>query len=222
MEAQTKRALGVAVIAGALSSVLVGTALSARPHPIRVRLQPRVIDYRPAHVSVAGITAASVSVRLEGANDPSGLAYERAPYRWHRLRLAQGRWHGALPAPPLRGIYQVQLQVQGHRRVLQSPHWLLQVLPSGTLERRPLLTPQAVIRNYVGNLAGNQVLVVARRWPPATFDQRDPRLNRLFVVAYAPHGNDKPSARRGLFITTVRDGYRGRWRLLEATSAPYD
>jgi hypothetical protein len=222
MKAQTKRALGVAVTAGVLSSVLVGAALSARPHPIRVRLQPRVIDYRPAHVSVAGIAAASVSVRLEGANDPSGLAYERAPYRWLRLRLAQGRWHGALPAPPLRGVYQLQLRVQRRRRVSQSPHWLLQVMPPGTLRRRPFPTPRAVIRNYVGDLPGNQVLVVARRWPPAAFDRRDPRLNRLFVVAYAPRGNDKASARRGLFITTVRDGYGGRWRLLEATTAPYD
>jgi hypothetical protein len=97
------------------------------------------------------------------------------------------------------------------------------VLPPGRLDRRSFPTPGAVIRHYVSNLPGNQLLIGARPWPPAAFDHRDPRLHRLFVVAYAPRGSDRSSARRGLFITTVRDGYhRGRWRLLEATTEPYD
>jgi hypothetical protein len=163
-----------------------------------------------------------VSVRLLGADDPAGLAYKWAPYPWRRLRLVQGTWRGVLPAPPLRGIYQVQLRVGQRRRVLQSPHWLLRVLVPGTLDRRAFPTPRAVVRDFVGNLPGNQVLIAARPWPAAAFDHRDPRLNRLFVIAYAPRGNESADARRGLFITTVRDGYRGRWRLLEAATTPYD
>jgi len=218
----TKRALGIAAVAGALSSLLVGTAASAPARSIKVRLHPRIVEYQPARVSVSGIAATSVSVRLRGANDPAGLAYQWAPYRWQRLRLVRGRWHGVLPAPPLRGIYQLQLRVGPRKRVLQSPHWILRVLPRGTLDRRPFPTPRAVIHNYVHHLPGNWVLVAARPWQRAAFDHRDPRLHRLFVISCAPRGNDNAGARRGLFITAVRDGYRGRWRLLETTAAPYD
>jgi hypothetical protein len=77
-----------------------------------------------------------------------------------------------------------------------------------------------VIRDYVDHLPGNEVLIAARPWPPAPFDHRDPRLHRLFVIAYAPQGDNEPSARLGAFITTIRNGYQGRWRLLEASTGP--
>jgi hypothetical protein len=64
--------------------------------------------------------------------------------------------------------------------------------------------------------------VALRRWPLAAFDPRDPRLHRVFVIAYTALGNQRPDSRRGLFVTTVRDGFRGRWRVLEATTQPYD
>jgi hypothetical protein len=210
------------VVAGALSSQLVGTASSAPARSIEVQLQPRVVEYQPARVSVSGIAAASVSVRLRGANDPAGLAYRWAPYRWQRLRLIRGRWRGVLPAPPLHGIYQLQLRLQKSRQLLQSPDWLLRALPPGTLKGPSFPTPRSVIRDFVRGLPGNPALVAARRWPRPAFDHRDPRLQRLFVIAYAPRRNDGRITRRGLFITTVRAGYHGRWRLLEAATAPYD
>jgi hypothetical protein len=179
-----------------------------------------VVDYEPARVSVSGISAAEVSVRVRGADDPAGVAYRWTPYRWHRLTLVRGRWHGALPAPPLRGIYQLQFRIHQSRRLLESPHWLLRVLPRGTLRRPAFRTPLAVVRDYVSDLPGNQVLVAARPLTQAPFDHRDPRLHRLFVIAYAPRGDDPPTSPRGLFVTTVRDGYHGRWRLLEATITP--
>lgn len=46
--------------------------------------------------------------------------------------------------------------------------------------------------------------------------------HRLFVVAYASRGDHRPDSRLGLFITTVRDGYQGGWRVLQATTQPYD
>jgi len=61
-----------------------------------------------------------------------------------------------------------------------------------------------------------------RRWPLAKFDHRDPRLNRLFAIAYAPRGDSRPGSRLGLFVTIVRDSLRGRWQLLQATTQPYD
>jgi len=60
-----------------------------------------------------------------------------------------------------------------------------------------------------------------RRLRPAAFDHRDTRLNRIFAVAYAPRGDTRPSARLGLFITAVRTGLHGRWRLLDARVEPY-
>lgn len=173
-------------------------------------------------MSISGLAAASVSVRIRGANDPAGRAYRWTPYPWHRLILGRGGWSGLLPPPPLHGIYQLQLRLRKSRQLLQSPHWLLRALPPGVLERRAFSTPRAVIRHFVRDLPGNEVLVAARPWRPAGFDHRDPRLQRLFVIAYATRGNEGVNARRGLFITTVRDGYGGRWRLLEAASAPYD
>lgn len=189
---------------------------------VSIRLQPGVVEYGPASVSLSGISTNAVSVRLRGADDPAGLAYKWTPYPWRRLRLVRGKWRGALPAPPLRGIYQLQFRIQHRGRLLQSPHWLLRALPADALKRPAFASPEAVIRNYVGGLPGDEVLVTARARPQAAFDHRDPRLHRLFVIAYEHRGDNRPGDRLGLFISTFRDGYHGRWRLLEATSGPYE
>jgi hypothetical protein len=185
-----------------------------------VRLQPHVVEYGPVQVSVSGISAATVSVRPEGANDLRGLAYQWTPYRWRRLRLVRGRWSGVLVAPPLLGIYQLQFKAHQPRRLLQSPDWLLRVLPPGTLERPAFPTPRAVIDNYVSDLPGHRVLVKVRPLPQAAYDHRDARLLRLFAIAYAPRLDSPLPARRGVFITAFRNGYHGSWRLLEATASP--
>jgi hypothetical protein len=65
-----------------------------------------------------------------------------------------------LPAPPLLGIYRLQFRVQQHE-LLQSRQWLLRVLPPHTLKRSAFPTPRAVIRDYVSDLPGRQVLVAA-------------------------------------------------------------
>jgi len=225
----TKRFLGVAVIASVVSLAAVERISISRAVPeagaaeaVRVQLQPRVIEYGVVRVSVSGITATSVSARLLDANDPAGVAYQWTPYRWRRLEPVRGRWSGVLSAPPLLGIYQLQLQIQQPKQLLRSPHWLLRVLPPGTLNRPAFTTPLAVIRNYVSELPGNQILVAERPWPQAGYDHRDPRLLGLFVIAYAPQSDNTPSTQRGLFIATFRDGYHGRWRLLEATVSPPD
>jgi hypothetical protein len=217
------RSIPVALSVAATAVLLFTASASGHDAPsIRVRVQPRVVEYRPSRVSVTGIAAGEVSVRLRGADDPAGRAYRWTAYRWHRLRPEQGSWRGVLPAPPLRGIYQLQLRVQQSKRLLQSPRWLLRVMPPGTLEHPAFRTPRAAVDDYVRNLPGDEVLVAARRWPRAAYDHRDPRLNRTFVIAYAPRGDNRPGSRLGVFVTTVRDGYHGSWRLLEATTGPPD
>jgi hypothetical protein len=96
----------------------------------------------------------------------------------------------------------------------------LRVFPPGTLRGPAFPSPQAVIRDYVSELPGNQVLVAERRWAQAEYDHRDPRLHRIYVIAYAPRSDTEADARLGLFITAIRNGYHGRWRLLETTAGP--
>jgi hypothetical protein len=186
-------------------------------------LQSPVIDlFHSSSVSVSGITAHGVEVRLLGAIDRSGLAYQSTAYRWRPLELRGGTWRAVLPAPPLSGMYQLQLGVDRGHTLLTSRRWLLRVFPPGTTTRRSFPSAVAAVREFVAHLPRHQVLRAVRRWPQASFDHRSPRLHRLFVIAYAPRGDKRRSSRLGLFVTTVRDGYHGRWRLLEATTEPYD
>jgi hypothetical protein len=211
----------ITVAAAALASV--ASAGHTSSGPVRVVLGSRVVDlYHSDSVRVSGTTAGSVEVRLVGAIDRFGRAYRWTPYPWRELRDHGGSWRGLLPAPPLFGIYRLRLRLDDGRRFLSSPRWLMRVFPRGTMKRPSFPTAVGAIRDFVSHLPGDKVLVASRRWPLASFDHRDPRLNRLFVIAYAPRGNTRPGSRLGLFITTVRDGFQGRWRLLEATTQPYD
>ena len=175
--------------------------------------------FRSNSISVTGLTASSIGVRLLGATDISGRAYEWAPYKWQRLRLHRSTWRGVLPAPVLFGIYQLQLRLDHGRKFLTSTNWLERVFPYGTEARPAFATPAAVIRDYVAHLPGHTVLVAIRPWPLAAYDHRNPRLNRLFAIAYAPRG--RTGQRRGRFVTTVREGFHGRWRLLATATQPY-
>ncbi len=211
-------AVGAAAVTGVADA---GHSASREGRPVRVGFGSRAIDlYHSASVRVSGTTAGSVEVRLVGAIDRAGRAYEWTPYPWRALRVRQGSWRGLLPAPPLFGIYRLRLRLDG-RRFLSSVRWLLRVVPRGTLKRPSFPTAMGAVRHFVAQLPGHEVLVASRRWPLAKFDHRDLRLNRLFVIAYAPRGDTRLRSRLGLFVSTVRDGLRGRWRVLEATTQPY-
>jgi hypothetical protein len=177
--------------------------------------------YHDSSIAVSGLTAGGVEVRLLGAIDRTGLAYQWTPYPWHRLRPRHGTWRGLLQPPPLFGSYQLQLRLDPGRRLLSHACWLLRVFPCGAMARPSFATPVAAVRYFVTRLPGHQVLVALRRWPLAAFDHRDPRLHRIFVIAYAPRAGNR-GARRGKFVTIVRDGFHGRWRLLQATTGPPD
>ena len=113
-----------------LATAAVTGVAAAGNGPVRVVLGTPAIDlYHSASVRVSGITARSAQVRAAGAIDRAGLAYEWKPYRWQTLRVRDGTWHGLLPAPPLFGIYRLQLRFDRGRKVLSSPHWLLRVFP---------------------------------------------------------------------------------------------
>ena len=216
-------ALAVSLAAAAALSAGGSAAGGAPRSGVQVRLGRHVIDpFHSNSIRVSGLTGRSVDVRLLGAIDMRGRAYRWAPYEWRRLHLRQGVWHGLLPAPVLPGIYQMQLRLDHGRRLVTTRRWLERVFPAGTESRHSFRTPAAVLRDYVAHLSGHETLVAVRRWPLPAYDHRDPRLHRLFVIAYAPQGSKRPDSRLGRFITTVRDGFRGRWRLLDATTGPPD
>jgi hypothetical protein len=203
-------------------AVASGVASATADSPPSFRFRPTTINlFRRTSVVVAGLPARSVDVRLKGATDETGLAYRWTPYRWRRLRLSDGAWTGAIPAPALLGVYELQLRVDGRRRVVQSPNWLLRVFRPHAVTGVSFPRPEMVVRNFVDRLPGDEVTVALRRLQPAAFDHRDTRLNRIFAVAYAPRGDRRPSSRLGLFITTVRTGFQSRWRLLGASVEPY-
>lgn len=213
--------LTLLAIIGALAAAS-GVASAAAETPPRVSFRPATINlFRRTSVSVTGLPARSVEMRLKGATDEAGLAYRWTPCRWRRLRLFDDTWTGALPSPALLGVYELQLRVDGRRQVVQSPKWLLRVFRPQTRTRASFPRPEMVVRNVVDRLPGDEVMVALRRLQPAAFDHRDTRLNRIFAVAYAPRGDTRPSSRLGLFVTTVRAGFHGRWRLLEASVEPY-
>jgi hypothetical protein len=220
---RVKLLLAAAFALGAAAVTEAPAAGHAPAHgsPVVVLGAPAIDLFHSASVRVSGIATRSVQVRPVGAIDRAGLAYEWTPYRWRTLRVRQGIWHGLLPAPPLFGIYRLQLRLDHGRTSISFPRWLLRVFPHGTMARRSFRTQASAIRDFVAHLKGHEVLVTLRRWPLARFDHRDPRMNRLFVIAYAPRGDGRPSSRLGLFVTTVRDGYHGRWRVLQATTQPY-
>lgn len=211
----TLAATTVLTAAGSADGTQVRTVL-------QVKLGKTIIDHFHSNaISVSGITAHSIDVRLLGATDMAGRAYEWTPYRWQRLRHRRGWWRGVLPAPVMFGTYQLQLRLDHGRKLLSSTRWLERVFPHGTETRNSFATPSAVIHNYVARLPGDEILVAVKRWPLPAYDHRDPRLNRLFVIAYARRGIGA-SSRFGEFITTVRDRFHGRWRLLQATTEPPD
>ncbi len=181
----------------------------------RVSLRPGIATLgRPAAIVVTGIDAPSLQARLAGASTARGRALP-----WTQLRLANGRWRGTLPAPELRGIYPVELRIRPGAPVLHSRTWLLRVFAPGTLARPSFATPEEVGRWWVRSVPG-RTLVAMKRWPRPTFDRRDTRLHQLLVLAYSPPDRPALRDRLGIFVTAVRDGFDGRWRLLEATVVP--
>jgi len=184
----------------------------------QVLLVPNVVALGHASaISVSGLHVRTLQVRLVGASENHG-----APVPWTSLHLSHGYWRGTLPAPELRGEYPVELRVRPGSHVIHVAGSFLRVFASGTLALPAFRTPELVARWWVKNvpMPRGATLVAMKRWPQPTFDRRDRRLHQLLVLAYSPPGRPAVKDRLGIFITAVRDGYRGDWRLLEATAVP--
>jgi hypothetical protein len=197
--------------AGAIRKGVIG--------PPRVELQPAVVGLRErATIAVSGIHAHSLEVLLAGATDtPGNQPATQLP--WLSLQWVDGAWRGTLPAPALRGVYPVVLRTGAGAARVRSQQLFLRVFAPGTGAQPSFGNPVDVVRWWV-RTAQHAKLVALKAWPRPGFDLRDTRLHRLFVVAYSPPGHPQVSDRMGMFVTAVRDGYSGRWRLLQASLQP--
>jgi hypothetical protein len=189
----------------------VDTAANTSP---RVVVQPAVVNLsQRSTIAVSGLNGPSLEVRLVGATYGDGT-----PLPWRSLGLVGGVWHGNLPAPALHGLYPIELRTAAGAPLIR-PQLFLRVFEPGTRARPSFDHPADVARWWVRTVP-RATLVALKAWPRPGFDRRDLRLHRLFVVAYSPPGHPRVSDRLGMFITAVRDGYDGGWRLLEATVEP--
>ena len=211
------RYLCLGLVAG---STLVGAgASSAASPPVtitpRVSLQPAVIVLGArASVLVVGWQRPHLEVALAGATDRAGRLLG-----WRVARREGQAWIVDLPRPALRGIYPVLLRERPGAPVTRSTHWLLRIFRREAAREPTFTTPQEAVRWWV-RTAHHATLAALKQWPHSALDKRDPKLHRLFVVAFNLRGKPGVSNRLGLFITAVRDGYGGPWRLLEANVQP--
>jgi hypothetical protein len=214
--------VGVAALvsaAGAIAARPIGTVAdqgsAADAVPVVVADPAVVRRGRSASITVRGFAGPRLEVRLAGATTPGGY-----PLGWKPLLVAGATWRGSLPKPALRGIYPIELRAGAGRPVVRSAHWMFRVFPAGMLSRPSFATPEDVARWWVRTVPGHARFVALRRWQRPASDLRDRRLHQLLVVAYSPAAHPAVADRLGMFVTAVRDGFNGRWRLLEATVAP--
>jgi hypothetical protein len=192
----------------AAAAVAVGTP--------QVTLSPAVVPLdQTATVTVSGIDAPTLQVHLLGSSERLGKAVP-----WTTLHRVGKTWRATLPAPEFRGIYPIELRVARGSTVLRSDSWLLRVFAKGTLSLPSFKTPEEVAQYWVRLATGTGRLEALRHWPRPAFDRRVRKLHELMVIAYSPPWSSNKKDRLGIFVTAVRDGYHGRWRLLEATETP--
>jgi hypothetical protein len=177
-------------------------------------VQPAFVNlYQRSTIAVSGLNRRSLEVRLVGAAYADGT-----PLPWRPLALVGGVWRGGLPTPALHGLYPIELRTAAGASHIRT-QLFLRVFAPGTRARPSFDNPADAVRWWVRTVP-RATLVALKAWSRPGFDRRDLRLHRLFVVAYNPPGHPLDSDRLGMFVTTVRDGYDGGWRVLEATVEP--
>jgi len=195
--------------------VLASPSAAARVAAPSAVVEPAVIRLgQRASIAVSGLRAArSVQIRMDGATYPDGKLLP-----WRSLRESGGVWRGKLPFPSLLGVYRILLRRGSGGGCIRVSSFV-RVFEPGTISRPAFRDPAEVARWWVSAVAHGTV-VALKRWPRIAIDRRDPRLHRLFLVAYSPPGRPAVEDRLGMFVTAFRESYHGRWRLLEATAEP--
>jgi hypothetical protein len=210
--------VGLSALAGTFAAARNTQAAMRAPrgHQVHVILNPRVVaPYLWSTLDLVGAADASaVAVRLSGASGLTGR-----PLPWTELRRDGDRWTSRLPQPVLAGIYPIEVRTRPSSPVASRPVTYLRVFWPGTETRPSFSTAGEAVKAWVEIVAGG-TLDASRRWPGTAIDHRLPALHRLFVVAYNTPGQPAAADRLGAWVTVVREGFHGRWRLLEASASP--
>jgi hypothetical protein len=205
------------VVVGLLGLVTPATVRTA-PTTDRVRIivTPRVVAPDGwAKIEVVGLADASaVDARLIGASGVTGK-----PMPWIGLHRHGESWTVRLPQPVLAGIYPIQVRTRPRLVITPAVTSYLRVYWPGTVTHPLFATPEQVVESWVRDVVGGTVEAI-RPWPGTAIDHRLPALHRLFVVAYDPPQQQAGQDRLGVWITAVREGFGGQWRLLEAGVTP--
>jgi len=137
---------------------------------------------------------------------------------WIKLHRQRRTWRARLPQPVLPGIYPIKLRsVPSHSA--QNEIVYLRVYDGGTDFQPLFVAPEEVAAWWATQIAGGS-LVAVRRWHRTDFDHRLSSLHRVFVIAYDPSGDPASPDKLGAWITAVKEGYHGKWHLLEASTTP--
>ena len=206
--------LGLTAALALAVAAVAASAQASRRQPAVITVTPHIVaEYDWAHIRVDGLAGQrAVEVRLVGASGTTG-----APLGWIELQRQDGSWTARLPQPVLPGIYPIRLRGTPPLRGPVGDAYLRVYDQRVTYPM--FATPEAVASWWVTHVAEAEVVAIRRR-PETGFDHRLTHLHRLFVVAYSPPGDTDPADRLGAWITAVREGYRGRWHLLEASVTP--
>jgi len=202
---------------GVVSLVLAaGVGTAPKTHHFVVTISPVVVvPYLWASVSVSGLAEATeVDVRILGASDFRGDVMP-----WIPLHRRFGDWRARLSQPVLPGIYPIEVRERPALEVTAARLVYLRVYEPGTTAHPLFSTPRQVAWWWVTDVEHGTV-VAMRRWPGTLFDHRLEKLHRLYVIAYTPARTSGRADRLGAWITVVREGYAGGWRLLAASVTP--
>jgi hypothetical protein len=210
------RHLGAVAAGVALTATSAGAdASTSRLRHAAIVITPRVVaPYDRPNITVGGLSSAtSVEVEMLGATDVRG-----ARISWLALTRSGRVWKTRLPQPARPGIYPIALRTRPDLH-LAPTHAFVRFFDQVTAKMPLFATPMGVTTWWVTRVVGGWPIAV-RRWAMPADDHRLRSLHRLFVVAYRHGGAGGSKDRLGAWITVVREGYRGRWRLLTATVAP--
>jgi hypothetical protein len=183
---------------------------------VRIIVTPRVVAPEDwARIEVVGLRdVSSVDARLIGASGVTGK-----PSPWVELRRHGDNWTIRLPQPVLAGIYPIEVRTRPSVVIAPAVTAYLRVYWPGTMTQPLFSDPEQVAESWVRHVAGGTVEAI-RPWPGTAIDHRLQALHRLFVVSYDPPHDHAEQDRLGAWITAVREGFGGRWRLLEASVTP--
>lgn len=194
-------------------------AVVALGQPVTVTIRP--VEARrdvPIRVTVTGVDASRLLVRLRGAQTGAGKATT-----WLPLVRRVAVWAGSLRTPHYWGVYPLELRAGPAAAPRSSAAWLVEVLPAGFRTRPGFATPREVAAWWVRTGPPRARLVSARPWsaPAGTPHNAYNRLLEVELRLLEPWPPVWPEpGRLTMFVSVTRESLRGPWRFVDVGTGP--